>query len=89
MMSKIMLAFYILTTVAGLIVLKLGANKELPLGGGGRLPFGLNYYTLAGICLYGVSFISYVYLISKYDLGYIIPVAGAFVWILVFSASMD
>lgn len=37
--------------------------------------------------MYGISFLLYVYLISKHDLGYIIPVTAAFVYVIVFTAS--
>jgi small multidrug resistance pump len=47
----------------------------------------MNFYSVAGIVLYGLSFMLYVYLISKNDLGYIIPLAAAFVYIVIFIAS--
>jgi multidrug transporter EmrE-like cation transporter len=40
-----------------------------------------------GIALYGTSFLLYTFLISKYDLGYIIPLTTAFVYVLIFFAS--
>lgn len=87
-MSKIMLALYVLTTVTALMVLKLGTQTGLPVAYmHDKLQFNLNYYSVLGIFLYGVSFITYVYLISKNDLGYIIPLAAAFVYILIFIGS--
>lgn len=86
--TKIILTLYVLTTVAALVVLKLGTKSGLPIGYvDGRVQLNLNLYSLAGIALYGLSFITYVYLISKNDLGYIIPLAAAFVYILIFLAS--
>jgi drug/metabolite transporter (DMT)-like permease len=87
-MSKIIIALYVLTTSLALIVLKLGTRAT---AGGhhlfDKLPFNVNLYTILGIFLYGVSFLVYVYLISKYDLGYIIPLGTAFVYIVIFAAS--
>jgi multidrug transporter EmrE-like cation transporter len=37
--------------------------------------------------LYGTSFVIYTFLIAKYDLGYIIPLTTAIVYVLIFIAS--
>jgi drug/metabolite transporter (DMT)-like permease len=87
-MSKIIISLYALATSLALIVLKLGAKEGSPVQFiDHRLHFNINLYTVAGIGLYGTSFLLYVYLISKYDLGYIIPLTTALVYILVFVAS--
>jgi len=86
--SKIILTLYIITTSLGLIILKLGTNSGLPVSyANNKLHFNMNFYSVAGIVLYGLSFMLYVYLISKNDLGYIIPLAAAFVYIVIFIAS--
>jgi drug/metabolite transporter (DMT)-like permease len=86
--QKIIIAIYVLTTSLGLIVLKLGAKAGPPVEYlSKRVHFNINYYTVSGIILYALSFLFYIYLISKYDLGYIIPLAAAFVYILIFIAS--
>lgn len=87
-MSKFIFALYILTTSLALIVLKYGTKTGLPISYiNNKLQFNLSLYTVGGIILYMFSFITYVYLISKYDLGYIIPLAAAFVYIVIFIAS--
>jgi drug/metabolite transporter (DMT)-like permease len=74
--------------VTGLIILKLGTKTGMPVSyAGDKLHFNLNYFTVGGIVLYGISFALYTYLISKFDLGYIIPLAAAFVYILIFVGS--
>ena len=79
---------YIVTTSLGLIILKLGAKAGAPVDFvNHRLHFNVNAYTVAGTLLYGSSFLLYVYLISKNDLGYIIPMTSAFVYMVVFVAS--
>jgi drug/metabolite transporter (DMT)-like permease len=87
-MSKIIISVYILTTSLALIVLKLGA-KAGPLVNylDNKLHLNITPYTIIGILLYGLSFLIYIYLISKYDLGYIIPLTTAFVYIIIFTAS--
>ena len=72
----------------GLVVLKLGSKAGAPVSfAGSRLVFHLSLQTIIGLFLYGVSFLLYAYLISKNDLGYIIPITSAFVYVLVFFAS--
>lgn len=87
-MSKLVLILYVLATSFALIVLKLGTKDGAPLQLAGNKPtINLNPSTVLGIVLYGVSFLLYMYLISKNDLGYIIPLTTALVYILIFIAS--
>lgn len=87
-MTKIILPLYVLTTVTALVVVKLGTSSGLPITFvNHKLQLNLNMYTVAGMFLYGLSFVTYIYLISKYDLGYILPIALSFVYILIFISS--
>lgn len=84
----ITLAIYVLTTVGGLVALKAGAKHRPPIAyRNRRLVYNFNPKIRLGLVLYAVSFFSYIYLLSKYDLGFIIPVAAAFVYIVLFTAS--
>jgi len=86
--SKIIISLYVLATSLALIVLKLGTKLGAPIHYlDNRVQFNINFYTVTGVALYGTSFLLYMYLISKYDLGYIIPLTTAFVYILIFTAS--
>lgn len=88
MVLKIITGLYVLITAAALIILKLGSKDgafaEVI---NSKLALHLTPYTAVGILLYGTSFLLYMYLISKFDLGYIIPLTTALVYILVFIAS--
>lgn len=86
-MSKLIIALYVFTTSLALIVLKLGTRVESSGLKIAKLPILINVYTVLGVLLYGISFLLYVYLLSKYDLGYIIPLVTAFVYIIIFAAS--
>ena len=87
-MSKLIVAIYVLATSLGLIFLKLGTTDGLPVRVINNRPhFSMNLYTAAGIALYAASFLLYTYLISKNDLGFIIPLTTAFVYIVIFVAS--
>lgn len=69
-------------------MLKLGTHTGFPIQYvHNKLAFNINFHSVSGVLLYGISFILYVYLISKFDLGYIIPLAAAFVYVLIFIAS--
>lgn len=86
--ARIILALYVLATSMGLIVLKLGTESGTPFSfSNNRLHVNLNWQSVTGIALYGLSFLLYIYLISKNDLGYIIPLTTAFVYIVIFIAS--
>lgn len=87
-MSWLILSLYVLATSSGLVLLKLGTKAGLPVSYlDNRWHFNLNAFTVGGIFLYGVSFLLYMYLVSKNDLGYIIPLTTAFVYIAIFIAS--
>jgi len=88
MSSLIILLTYALTSSAGLVLLKLGSETGAPFSlVDGKPHFNLGVYAIIGIILYGISFIIYTYLVSKNDLGYIIPVSTALVYIFIFLAS--
>lgn len=87
-MNTILILAYILSTSLGLILLKLGTSTGLPISiVENSFKFNLNIYSVIGILLYGLSFFLYIYLISKFDLGFIIPVTIALVYIIIFVAS--
>jgi multidrug transporter EmrE-like cation transporter len=78
----------VLATSSALVVLKLGMDHGAPVQIiEGKLRLNINAYTVAGVSLYGISFLLYTYLLSKYDLGYIIPLTTAIVYCLIFVAS--
>lgn len=87
-MSIILIALYVLTTSGGLILLKLGTTTGLPVSFiDNAVKFNLNIYSILGLLFYGLSFVLYIYLVSKFDLGYIIPLTTALVYALIFTAS--
>lgn len=87
-MGKIIIALYVLATSFALIFLKLGSGSGAPFSFvNSKLHLNLGWYSSAGFVLYGISFLLYTYLISKYDLGYILPLVTAFVYIGIFIAS--
>ena len=87
-MTNFILFIYALISSLGLVLVKLGGKDGAPISFmDGKLHFNLGFYAISGILLYGLSFVLYIYLISKNDLGYIIPVATALVYVFIFLAS--
>lgn len=87
MVNYFIIALYVFITSAALILLKLGTD-------GGILAFGDNSATLnmtplaaIGVMFYGVSFLIYTILISRFDLGFIVSVTTALVYVIVFLTS--
>jgi small multidrug resistance pump len=80
--------FYILLTTGGLVAIKIGTSaNEHVLKISERLSIPFNISIISGVLMYGLSFLVYIYLISKFELSYIIPVTAAVIYILVFVAS--
>lgn len=87
-MATLILFLFVATTSLGLIFVKLGTSNGLPIQIlEGKLHFNLTFFSVTGILLYGTSFLLYMYLISKHDLGYIIPLTTAMVYAVIFVAS--
>lgn len=87
-MFYLTLALYVLTTSAGLITLKLGSDAGAFVEFvAGKIIFNFTLMNIIGVILYGLSFVLYLYLIAKNDLGYIIPLTTALVYIIIFIAS--
>ncbi len=80
---------YVITTVGGLILLKKGSIKAASLHKtkNKKLTDKLNFILVTGVVFYIASFLFYTYLISKYDLGVIIPTAAALVYLVLFVSS--
>jgi drug/metabolite transporter (DMT)-like permease len=84
--SKIIITLYVFITSFALVAIKYGSDKgqsQIT----DKLPINLNIYTISGIALYAISFLLYIYLLSKYDLGYIIPLLTAFLYVVIFIVS--
>lgn len=82
------LALYALSTSLALVFLKLGSQTGALISyTDGRLQINPSLFSVLGIGLYGISFLIYTFLVAKYDLGYIVPIATAVVYVLVFMSS--
>ena len=86
---------YVIMSVGGMTLFKLG-DKGMELGfSGGRLHFAMSVTSLLGILCYGVSFLLWLMILRDNELSYIFPVITGIVIItvtvigsIVFSESM-
>lgn len=86
-MNIVAILLYAALSAGGLIAIKFGSDPAQGLMHIGKLVLPVTLPTLIGIGLYGTSFLIYLFLISKFDLGYIIPLTTALVYIIIFTAS--
>jgi small multidrug resistance pump len=88
-MNWIPFCIYLLLTVSGLVLFKLGANSGIAANiNNGFFYLKINVISIIGILCYGCSFIVYLTLVSKMNLSYIFPVATGIIYILIFVASV-
>lgn len=80
-----LIIFYALATSAALLFIKFGTKGGSPISlMGGQLQFNFNIHVLAGLILFAISFALWIYLVSEYDLSYIVPISTALVYITIF-----
>jgi small multidrug resistance pump len=80
---------YLILSVSGLILFKLGANSsQISIIAKGILSLQISFTSLIGLCCYLFSFFIYLFLISKNTLSFLVPVMTGIVYILVLTASV-
>ena len=80
-MSWIYLVIYIIFSVSGSTLLKLGSSTKSLF----TVPFinmSISTYTFIGFICYGLSFLFYTILLSKFDLSFISPPTVGLVYVL-------
>lgn len=71
-------------SVVGLTFIKIGSDQ--PMNNSFEIPvvnISISIWSFIGIACYGISFLIYLGVISKFDLGFIIPIIGGIVNILI------
>jgi small multidrug resistance pump len=89
-MSNIFLMIiYIIFTVSGLILFKLGANSSgIEIIANGIMNLQISITSFIGICCYGCSFIIYLLLLTKNNVSFLFPIITGIVYICVLAASV-
>ena len=75
MFNYILIAIYLMFTLAGVFLFKIGCQKEFLVSvSTGVFSLHLSLISILGLVCYGISFFMYMFLISKFDMTYIVPV---------------
>jgi multidrug transporter EmrE-like cation transporter len=84
-MEQLVIAIYLVLTVAGLTLVKLGSKgAALVSKNGDKLVWNMGPVVFLGLFAYGLSFLLLMWMVSKYELSVLIPLTTALGQILVF-----
>ncbi len=79
---------YVLLTSGALLTFKYGGTGKFPVSFvDGRVHIKVTLFFAVGIVLYGLAFVLYTLLISRLNLGEVIPLTTGLVYVVVFGAS--
>lgn len=82
-MKKIILVIlYILLTITGLVLMKLGGNTGSILIENMSFSFTMNFISLIGFISYILSFLLFTNIVVKFDLSYIMPITSGLIQVL-------
>lgn len=82
MKKTILVIFYVVLTILGLVLMKLGGNTGTIEIFKSTLHFSINFISLVGFICYIMSFLIFTNIIVKFNLSYIMPVTSGIVQIL-------
>ncbi|KAI4446008.1 hypothetical protein C823_000525 [Eubacterium plexicaudatum ASF492] len=75
---------YVIFSVSGLLMLKIGAVKGLELQVvSGKILFTINAFLLIGICFYIISFIMSLIAMKSTDLSVFYPISAGLIYVLI------
>ena len=88
-MARILLvALYLILTIAGLILYKYGATKDFNISIiNGIFNIKLSLISILGLLCYLSSFLIYILILPKFNLSYIMPITSAISYIGIFILS--
>lgn len=82
MKKMILVILYILLTITGLVLMKLGGNTGSILIENMSLSFTMNFISLIGFISYILSFLLFTNIVVKFDLSYIMPITSGLIQVL-------
>lgn len=86
-MQIVLIIVYLMFTVSGLVLMKLGGNAGSFSMVEGNINFGINPISLIGFICYIVSFLIYTRMVVMFDLSFITPLCTGIVQILTLIAA--
>ena len=86
-MQIILVILYLVLTVSGLVLMKMGNNPGLIAIKDGTATFGISLISFAGLFCYLCSFLLFTRIVVMFDLSYIMPLTTGIVQVLSLVAS--
>jgi small multidrug resistance pump len=86
-MKFVLIGVYIILTISGLILMKLGGNSGTISLNEGTIGFSINWISLIGFVCYICSFLLFTKIVIMFDLSYIMPICTGIVQIITLIAS--
>lgn len=84
----ILIIIYMILSAGGLILFKLGSSNSIDVSlTKGMFNMRISYMSILGIFSYGISFLLYMGLVTKYNLSYIVPITSGIIQVLILLAS--
>ena len=81
-MKILLVLIYLLLSISGLILMKLGGNSGTLVLKEGTITFGINWISAIGFVCYICSFLLFTKIVIMFDLSYIMPIVTGIVQIL-------
>ena len=81
-MQFVLICIYIILTLSGLTLMKLGGNAGTIAVENGNMNFGISLVSLAGLVCYLCSFLLFTRIVVMFDLSYIMPLTTGIVQVL-------
>lgn len=86
-MKIVLVIIYLILTVSGLVLMKLGGNSGTITVANKEMTFGISLISALGFLCYIISFFLYTKIIMMFDLSYIVPITTGIAQILTLIAS--
>lgn len=87
-MNYILIAVYLLCSVGGLTLVKIGGDVNSFSSQSSYFTLSLSYATLIGLFLYIFSFLLWMIIIQRFNLSYIQPIATGLSYVLIILVSV-
>lgn len=88
MIKWITIAVYMFFSASGMILFKKGTQDALMISvSNGIFNFRISLVSLLGLVCYACSFLMNLFLISRYNLSYIVPITTGLIYVVIFVVS--
>lgn len=89
MLNYIIIAVYLVLSLAGVFLFKIGCQKDFLVSvSTGVFSLHISLMSLLGLLCYAISFLLYMFLVSRLDMTYLVPITTGITYILTFVLSV-